>query len=305
MPMRGMVSITAMVCAGLLGGVAIAQADDPLTRPIAPDYAVRWTGAQEPVRAYGNTYLVGFEGLSVALIDTGAGLILLDAGVPQSARALEANIRRLGFRIEDIGYILTTEPHWDHAGAVAALARDSGARVVASAATAQVFRTGQVGGDDPQQAEHIPFPPVANVRAMADGETLRLGDVTVTARATPGHTAGSMSWTWRSCEGARCIDVVFASSLNAVSADRYRFSDPAHAGIVASFRRSFAKVRALPCDLMISTHPDQSTLAERRARFRPGAEPNALIDPAACRAFADRAEQRLDARLAEEVGSAR
>lgn len=301
---------TSLMIGGIAGialaaGLAGAQAhEDPLSRPIQPDYARRWLAPLPPAHVHGNTYFVGFGGLSVALIDTGAGLILIDGAVPQAARDVEANLSRLGFRIQDVRYILSTEPHWDHAGGIAALARDSGATVVASAPTARVFRTGRVGADDPQAAQLVPFPAVANVRAMADGQKLRLGNVTITARATPGHTAGSMSWTWRSCESRRCVNVVFGSSLNAVSADNYRFSDPAHRAVVAQFRRSFAAMRAMPCDILISAHPDQSGADERFRRFQVGERPNPFVDANACRAYADRAEARLTARLATEASEA-
>lgn len=299
-----------LIFIGIMGvnvavGAAVAQPDDPLTRPIAPEFAARWLGAQEPLRIHGNTYLVGFEGLSVALIDTGDGLILIDGAVPQAVGAIEANIRKLGFRVEDIRYILSTEPHYDHAGGIAALARDSGATVIASAAAADVLRSGRADDDDPQH-DHLPaMPAISNVRVLGDGERLRHGNTIVTARATPGHTAGSMSWTWRSCEDGTCHDVVFASSLSPVSADGYRFSNPAHAATVAAFRRTFALVRAMPCDVLISAHPDQSGGDARLRRFRAGERPSPLVDPSACRAYADRAEQRLDARLAEEAQARR
>src|SRR5687768_6612705 len=64
---------------------------DPLLEPIAPDHARQWLGEQEPVRVHGNTYLVGFEGLTVALIRTPDGLILVDGALPQAVPALEAN----------------------------------------------------------------------------------------------------------------------------------------------------------------------------------------------------------------------
>lgn len=289
---------------GVALGLSAAQArpaDDPLTRPISPDYAKRWLTPLPPGRVFGDTYFVGFAGLGVALIKTSAGLILVDGGVPQGVASVEANIRALGLRVDDIRYILTTEPHWDHAGGIAALARDSGAQVVASGPTAQIFRTGRVGADDPQSADLVPFPPVAKVRVMKDGGTLRLGSTVVTAHATPGHTAGSMSWSWRSCEGAVCRAIVFGASLNAVSSDGYRFSETAHAPVVTAFRHSFARMRALPCDILLISHPDQFGLDDRYRRAQAGERPNPLIDPNACRAYADRAEQRLDERLAKEA----
>ena len=143
----------------LPASIARAQAiDDPLLSPFAPHHPARWLAPRAPSRLHGNSWLVGFGGLSVVLIDTGPGVILIDGAVPQAVPAIEANIRRLGFRVEDVEYILSTEPHFDHAGGVAALARDSGATVVASRAAAEVLRRGRSGPEDPQAA-HLPqFP---------------------------------------------------------------------------------------------------------------------------------------------------
>lgn len=265
--------------------IAAQGGDDPLLRPIAPEYSARWLEPREPSQVHANSYLVGFGGLNVGLIDTGDGLILIDGAVPQAVRAVEANIRRLGFRIEDVKYILSTEPHYDHAGGIAALARDSGATVVASGPAAEVLRRGRSGSDDPQAA-HLPdFPGVGRLRIVADGETLRLGNVVVTAHATPGHTPGSMSWSWRSCRDEQCADIVFAASLNPISADGYRFTDPEHRVVVESFRRSQSVLRTLPCDLLITSHP--GLIGETA----PGQ---------ACRALADDGEAKLAARLARE-----
>lgn len=289
---------------------AVAQvpdADDLLLRPVAPESAARWLiGSEEPIRIHGNTYLVGFAGLNIALIDSGDGLILIDGAVPQAVREIQANIRRLGFRPEDIRYILSTEPHLDHAGGIAALARDSGATVVASAAAAEVLRRGRSGPDDPQAAWLDDFPPVQRLRAVADGETLRLGNVEIVARATPGHTPGSMSWSWRSCESGACLDIVFAASLNPLAAEPYRFSDPRNASALAAFRATFARLRALPCGILFTPHHGQSGGEEKLARLREERRPNPFVDPSACRAYADAFEARLDAQLAAEAdGSAR
>lgn len=291
----------ALVAATLAGagGPSLAQ-DDPLRRPILPADAAKWLGAQAPLRVYGNSYLVGFEGLNVGLIHTDAGLILIDGAVPQAVAAIEANIRRLGFRVQDVKLILTTEGHFDHASGIAALARDSGATVVASIPTAAVLRSGHPAADDPQIAYGVAFPAVARVRGVADGTKLRLGTTVVTARATPGHTPGSMSWTWRACEAGTCRTIVFASSLNPIGGPGYRFSAPGHAGAVAAFRHSFATFRALPCDVLLTSHPDQSD-GERKARaWAAGKAPNPFIEPSACRAYATKYAALFDRRLVDE-----
>lgn len=274
----------------IVAAPATPQTPDPLTKPIITDHTAEWLAPRPPVKVFGTTYLVGFGGLSVALIDTGQGLILIDGALPQAAPAVLANVAKLGFRPRDIKYILSTEPHFDHAGGLAALARDTGATVVASPRGAEGLRTGRLAADDPQRGYDSRFPAVQSVRIIRDGERLRLGNTIVTARATPGHTMGSMSWSWRACEGQRCKAIVFAASLNPVSTDDYRFSAPSHKAVVAAFARGQAAMRALPCDILITAHADQDDATERF-----------LTTPGACRAYAASSQRKLAQRLRQEA----
>ncbi len=267
-------------------------AGDPLTRPIAAERAKQWLAPVPPEKIFGTTYLVGFGGMSVALIDTGDGLVLVDGALPQAAPAILANVRALGFDPKDIKYILSTEPHFDHAGGLAALARDTGATVVASARGAEGLRAGAMAADDPQLAYGGSWPAVTRLRVMQGGEVLKLGTVAITALATPGHTMGSMSWSWQACEGEdggrACKAIVFASSLNPVSAPGYRYTSAAGAPFVAAFEASYAAMDALPCDVLMSAHPDNA--GSGRYNDTPGA----------CRAYADRSRGLLATRLAGE-----
>ena len=271
---------------------AVSGAVDPLTRPMAVERAKEWLAPLPPERIFGTSYLVGFGGLSVALIDTGAGLMLIDGALPQAAPAILANVRKLGFDPKDIKFILSTEPHFDHAGGLAALARDTGATVVASARGADGLRAGRHAEDDPQLAYGGSWPAVTRLRVMRDGEVLRLGRAAIAAHATPGHTMGSMSWSWQACarEGAdkKCKAIVFASSLNPVSSDDYRYTAPSSAPIVRGFEASYRKMDAMPCDVLISAHPDNAG----SGRFND--------TPGACRAYVDRSRKWLAKRLAEE-----
>jgi metallo-beta-lactamase class B len=297
-----------VVLAALLSTTA-AYSEPPALRADPPakcDACEGWNAPREPFRLFGNSYFVGTAGLSAVLIASDQGLILLDGGLTQSASLIDANIRKLGFRTEEVKLIVNSHAHFDHAGGIAALQRVSRATVAASPSGAFAIEHGGAPADDPQYGfgrEANAFPSVKHVRVVKDGEALRVGDLAITAHFTPGHTPGSTTWTWRSCEGARCLDLVYADSLNSISAPGFRFTgDAKHPSRAESFRASIAKVEALPCDIIVAVHPSLADLdgkLKRRAeRSEPGSDP--FVDPQGCRAYAAGARERLDQRLAEE-----
>jgi metallo-beta-lactamase class B len=263
-----------------------------------------WNQPQAPFKLHGRSYYVGTRGLSAVVIQTSAGLILLDGGLPQSAPLIEANLRTLGLKVEDIRFILSSHAHYDHAGGIARLQRKSGAVVVSSESGARALRTGKPVPDDPQyglDGRDGVFPSVASVKVMKDNEELRLGDTVVTARLTPGHTPGSTTWTWRSCEGGACKNLVYADSLTAVSSDGFRFLGTGTGDDRSEqFRRTIQKVSGLPCDLMLTTHPSASRLFERLDRRASSPTVDPLIDPGGCRRYAEIATKNLELRLEKE-----
>jgi metallo-beta-lactamase class B len=252
-----------------------------------------WSDPAPPARIHGNTYYVGTCGISAILITGPRGHILIDGATDQASRFIAANVARLGFRMRDVKLILSSHEHIDHVGGLAALQRLSGAEVVARNQAVAALTTGETQADDPQHGSLPRFPRLTIGRIVPHGGIVQIGPLRLTAYATPGHTSGSTSWTWRSCEGRSCLTIVYADSISAVSADGYRFS--AHPAYIATFRESIARIAGLPCDLLVTPHPGASSLFERFASGR-------LTDPAACRDYAARATARLDARLAQEAG---
>jgi metallo-beta-lactamase class B len=286
--------------------MAAVQAPDRL-RPDPPrvcDSCAEWNAPVAPFQIFGNTYYVGPAGVSSILVTSPTGHVLLDGALPQSAVEIDANIRTLGFKPEDIRLIVISHAHFDHVGGIAALARLSGAPVAASPEAAKALARGNVMPDDPQASlgeAAMAFPPVPHVRVIRDGEALQAGGVTVTAHFTPGHTPGGVTWSWRSCEGARCLDVVYIDSLNAVSGPNFRFTgDATHPSLVPVFRHSLATVEALPCDVVLTDHPSAANLDAKRAARASSPETNPFVDPAGCRAVVRAARELLESRIASE-----
>ena len=280
----------------LLAATGAHAATNDACRPDA-----KWTEPATPKQIYGNTYFVGTCGLSAILVTSEQGHVLIDGDLEEDAPLIEASIRALGFKLEDVRYIVNSHEHFDHAGGIARLAHDPHATVAAREPAARALERGHGDRSDPQFLSSKPFPPVANVRRIADGGTIEVGTTVLTAHATSGHTAGSTSWTWTSCEGPRCLHIVYADSLTPISDDVFRFSDEAaHPGVLAAFRQSAETIAALPCDILVTPHPDASDLWDRL-----GAAPTKpLIDADACRRYAANAARRLDERVAKEKGTA-
>ncbi len=258
-----------------------------------------WTAPQKPIRIHGNTWYVGPHGLGVFLITARTGHVLIDGGVPGDAELIEGNIRDLGIDLRNIKWILSSHAHFDHAGGIAQLAHDTGAQVVASAADTPLLERG--GHDDPEYGNKFPFPPVHVTRTVTDGESLHLGDLVLTARATPGHSKGSMTWTWMSCEGKHCLHMVDVGSL---SAPGYKLiGNPKYPNIVKDFEHSFEVVATLPCDIPLAPHPGRVNFWVRVTQRKQG-DINALIDPMGCRAYAKDARESFEAQLAKQHAGA-
>jgi len=292
--------LTATLAAGTLlvlsGTTAAAQTGDPLTQAYPAEKCpscAEWNAPQAPARIHGNTYYVGTRGLAALLITSPQGHVLIDGALPNSAPLILENIRALGFRVEDVKLILNSHAHFDHSGGIAALQRASGARVAASVPSAPVLERGISGPDDPQYGVLLASPAVPSVQRFADGDTLRVGPIVLTAHLTAGHTPGGTTWTWRSCDRAGCVDLVYVDSQTPISADGFRYLD--NPSLVTAFERGHRTLEALSCDILITPHPSASTLWERLARGRAG-----LIDPMACKRFAANARQQLQRRLETE-----
>jgi metallo-beta-lactamase class B len=277
--------------------MAVAQSAAP-----SCSSCLEWNRPQAPFRIYGNTYYVGPHGLSSILITSDAGHVLIDGGLAESAQLIAANVRSLGFRIEDVKLILNSHVHFDHAGGIAELQRMSGARVVASRWSAAVLKTGGVGRADPQYGVLIGIAPVKHARELRDGEILRVGGIVMTPHSTPGHTPGGTSWTWKSCEGSVCQNMVFADSITPISADGFKFSKSReYPRAVADFQRSYAFLEVTPCDVLVTTHPEVSGLWDRLDARKRGTTPDPMVNADACRRLAEGGREQLRQRLAEEL----
>jgi len=294
----------------LISAIALAGAPGPLwakADAAGPDRAateaiVKQCGTTEdfsapapPARLFGNSYYVGTCTISVLLITSAKGHVLVDAATDKAVPSILANIRALGFRPEDVRWIVTSHEHFDHVGGLAALVRATGAKVALSAPAAAVIATGKVDPSDSQYGvlKNYDFEPVTADRIVTPGSVLRVGPLRLTASATPAHTKGSTSWSWQSCAGSACRTISYIDSISPIAAPPYRFTD--HPEIVARFRQTFAEIAARRCGVLVTPHPSVSSLFERMLGKAP------LEPKDACANYARMGQGWLDAQLAKEA----
>jgi len=264
------------------------------------DQCENWNKDQAPFQIFGNTYYVGTHGLSSVLVTSPAGHVLIDGALPQSAPSIARHIEQLGFRMRDVKIILNSHAHFDHAAGIAELQKISGAKVIASDIAAKVLRSGKADRTDPQFESLPAYAGSSNVEALGQRKSVTLGTLQLNVIHTPGHTPGGTSWTWKSCEDQRCVNVVYADSLTAVSDDSFKYGgDERYPKAADDMRASIVAIDAVPCDILVSAHPDLSNLWSVFDEHGKG-ERARLIDATSCKRYAAAGKARLDKRLAGE-----
>jgi metallo-beta-lactamase class B len=254
---------------------------------------VEWTKPHAPFHIAGNVYYVGTAGISAYLVTGPKGHILIDGALPQSAEVIAANIRALGFKPQDVRYLLINHAHFDHSGGLAELKRLTGASLLASARDKPDLEAGATAG----RPDLLTFPPVKVDRVIADGEHIRLGTIDLVTHLTPGHTKGCTSWSLKVREGARSLNVVMVCSITV--ANQNLTGGGGYPNAAADFRATFAKLRGLPADIFLSFHPGVFDMDAKYARSRAG-DANAFVDRGELARRVDAAERAFEGELAQQ-----
>lgn len=275
-----------MSTALLVAAGAAIGAEPPLPQAEAYTTPESWRQPVAPVRIADHTWHIGTADISALLVITDDGAILLDGGLPQAADMLLSHMQSLGVAPHDLELMLASHAHGDHVGPSAAIERATGATVVNSAESAWLMAHG--GSNDIHFGDAILYPPVQTDRLVRDGGVVELGGMQLTAHAMPGHTPGSLAWTWTDTRDGVPVRIAYVDSLTAPG---YQLVDnPRYPHLVEAYRGSFDTVRALPCDLLLTPHPGASGW-----NYADAASPHP--HPTSCREYADAAEAALDEQL--------
>jgi metallo-beta-lactamase class B len=262
----------------------------------AVDSPEEWRRPFAAHRVVGNVYYVGTYDLACFLIVTPRGNILINTGLADSAPLIRRSVADLGFKLEDVRWLLTTQAHYDHVAAMAEIKRLTGARMLASTADAVLLEGG--GKSDYHFGPEYSYAPVKVDQRVGDGETLHLGDVELTAYLHAGHTQGSMSYGLTVHEGGRDYRVLIAN-MGSINPGVKLLANTRYPEIAQDYARTFERQKALACDVFLASHASQYGL---HRKYTPGAayDPQRFVDPAGYRRAVAGAESAYRRQLAEE-----
>ena len=257
----------------------------------------QWSQPVEPFRVIDNIYYVGAVGVSSHIIDTSSGLILLDTGTTPMHSIIVDGIKQLGFQPADVKIMISSHAHWDHVEGHLRMRKLTGAKVIAVGEDAKAIAEGvdssALGGDgwDPTPVDRI----------LADGDTITLGNVTMQAHLTPGHTKGCTTWTMTVGEGDQRKLVVFVGGTSINPGVRL-LNNERHASIAEDYRRTFQVLKSINADVFLAQHPVIYRMKQKRAAMS-SAEENPFIDPTGYQAFVAGEEQKYVAQLQMETAA--
>jgi len=280
----------------LISLTAAAEAQTP--KDMLAALLVKWNKPTEPFKMIGNVYYVGTDGLASYLITSPQGHILVDTAMPEATSQIKANIEKLGFKVTDIKYLLNTHAHIDHTGGLAEMKAASGAQLVAGEADKPLLEGGYYPGA--REETVLNFPPVKVDRTVREGDTVTIGDVTLTARETPGHSPGCTSWAFSVKDGDATRSVLIFCS-GTVALNRL-VTNPTYPGIVTDYRKTFARAKEMKVDVLLAPHPEMYRMQDKRAMISDGA-PNPFVNPGEFNAYAATLEKAFEEGLAKQTAA--
>ena len=288
-------TLTAALCAlALFATGAQAQTVKDLLAKVMQ----KWTAPFEPFQLIDNIYYVGTDGIAVYVIKTSQGLILMDTAMPQSTGMIKDNIAKLGFKVSDIKYVLNSHAHLDHTGGFAEIKKETGAQLIAGERDKPLLEGGYYPGDE--KNEDLTFPAVKVDRTVKEGDKVTLGDTTLTARATPGHSPGCTSWEMTVKDGGQSRQVLFFCS-GTVALNRL-VGQPTYPGIVDDYRATYAKTKAMKIDVLLGPHPEVYGMQAKRAQMKDGA-PNPFVKPDELATYVTGLSEAFDKQLAKQTAA--
>jgi metallo-beta-lactamase class B len=281
---RHLLKLALVFAALALGQTVFAQSNPDWTTPVAP------------FRIADGLYYVGSKDLASYLVVTPQGNILINSSLESSPGLIRTSVEQLGFKYRDIKILLISHAHWDHDAGSARVVRETGAKYMVMDGDVPVVESG--GAKDFAYADS-PYPKAKVDRVLHDGDTVKLGGMTLVAHKTAGHTRGCTTWTLKVRQNGKLLDAVIVGSWNVNPGFRLvdKPQQPAsYPGIAEDYRKTFAVLRKLPCDIFLGAHGAYFNMLDKLQKAQKSGE-SVWIDPQGYQAAVAEREQAFEQEL--------
>ncbi len=245
----------------------------------------------KPFRMYGNLYFVGSSKVSVHVIKTEKGLVMIDTGYPDMYEQIVESMEYLGLDVKDLCAIFHSHGHYDHIGCTERLRKITGAKTYISRIDNEIVN----GNRNLSWAEELGYAllPFFNCDVLIeDGDCFAFGSTVIRCVLTPGHTEGTVSYFVNIEEGETSIVAAMHGGAG-MGSMRTNFLEKR--GLSFDCRRNFkeanARLKKEKVDLFMGNHPEQNDTVGKLLKVMAG---ESIIDKEEWQRFLSGCDERIN-----------
>jgi metallo-beta-lactamase class B len=253
-----------------------------------------WSKPSPPFCIVGNLYYVGTYDLACYLITTRKGNILINTGLAASEQQIKDNVKALGFKFRRIKILLNTQAHYDHLGAMAAIKKQTRAKLMVNEKDATEVISGG-SSDYALGGNSSTFVPLTPNRLLQNNDTIKLGNMQLVMLHHPGHTKGSCSFLFTVTDEQKSYKVLIANMPTIVT-DSSFISIPSYTTIASDYAYTLKAMKNISFDIWLASHASQFKL---HTKHKPddAYNPAAFIDQAGYDAAINDLQKEYEERL--------
>lgn len=250
----------------------------------------------QPFKLHENIYFVGSSKVSVHIIKTETGLVMIDTGYPEMYEQILDSMNELDLKVEDICAIFHSHGHIDHFGCTQKIKALSGAKTYISRIDNDIVN-GKLDLSWAAELGYERLPAFECDVLIEDGDIFSFGNTTIRCRLTPGHTDGVLSFfiNVKTDEGTFTAAMHGGIGLNSMTSEfltKYNLSFDCR----EVFKKGLLKLSNENVDLVLGNHPPQNNTTEKLQKVLNG---ESVIDKGEWQRFLDTTYQRLEKKIKE------
>ena len=248
-------------------------------------------------KMYGNLYFVGSSKVSVHIIKTDEGLIMIDTGYPEMSEQIKDSMHSLGLDPKDICAIFHSHGHLDHFGCTEEFKKLSGAKTYISRIDNDIVN-GKLDLSWAKELKYERLPFFDCDVLIEDGDCFTFGNTTVRCVLTPGHTDGVMSFFVNIEEDGNSVIAAMHGGIGLNSMSGWFLKDyNLSFSCRDTFRDGLHKLKNEHVDIVMGNHPGQNDTPGKLEKVKNG---QSIIDENEWIIFLEHVEHRLDELIERE-----